>query len=196
MLSSRQPLCKYLQLITNWARGQEWIHKTHHPHWNNSACSLQACTQKFLTAAARASASHDLRIIDDISDDYTHLKVTINQLKILLQGHRARKRTCEIFDSLLFKIFLKAQNKLICYEPKIFKLFTLNAVSFWEKTQQEMFSNTQLQAEPTSTITNPDVNTKAKRKNIFQSYRYDFLGFIKIFLFIVVFCINNLTFQI
>lgn len=54
----------------------------------------------------------------------------INQLKIFLKGYTSRKRTCKIFDSLFFKIFLKAEDKFICYEPKIFKLFALNAVSF------------------------------------------------------------------
>ena len=54
----------------------------------------------------------------------------VDQLKIFLKGHGSRKRACEVFDSLLFKIVLKADNKLIGYEPKIFKLFTLNAISF------------------------------------------------------------------
>lgn len=63
----------------------------------------------------------------------THLKMMINQLKIFLQGHGSSKRTGKIFDSLFLKMFLKADNKFICYEPEIFKLFALNAVSFYNR---------------------------------------------------------------
>lgn len=57
----------------------------------------------------------------------------IDQLKILLKGHASRKRTCKILDSLFLKMFLEAVNKLICYQPEIFELFTLNAVSFYKR---------------------------------------------------------------
>jgi hypothetical protein len=54
----------------------------------------------------------------------------INQLKIFLKGHTPRKRTRKVFGSLFFKMFLKAEDEFIGYEPEIFKLFALNAVSF------------------------------------------------------------------
>lgn len=47
-----------------------------------------------------------------------------------MKGHTSRKRTCKVFGSLFFKMFLKAKDEFIGYEPEIFKLFALNAVSF------------------------------------------------------------------
>lgn len=54
----------------------------------------------------------------------------INQLKIFLKGHTSRERTRKVFGSLLFKMFLKAEDEFIGYEPEVFKLLALNAVAF------------------------------------------------------------------
>lgn len=86
-------------------------------------------TQNVSTAILHWAAA----LTHDSIHDHTHLKMMIDQLKILLKGHASRKRTCKILDSLFLKMFLEAVNKLICYQPEIFELFTLNTVSFYKR---------------------------------------------------------------